>query len=409
MAKKTTKKTAKKAVKKAGKKAVKKAVKKTPKKRTKIPRMPIRRIGICTGGGDAPGLNAVIRAATKTAYNFGWGVTGIYQGFDGLVNTNKTQRLDPVDIRGILNKGGTILGTTNRGNPFSYPVKVRGKTVFKDVSDKVMRNFKKLGLDALIVIGGDGTLEIAHRLFKLGMPIVGVPKTIDNDLFGTDVTFGYDTAVTTATEAIDKLHSTAQAHRRCMVTEVMGRYAGWIALNSGVSGGADVILIPEIPFNIDAICRKVKERDRRRRHFTIIVAAEGAAPAGGGMLTRGGATEGRQEVLLGGVGEWVAKEIHSRIGKDTRSLVLGHLQRGGHPTTFDRLLATRLGAAASRLIFLGKFGRMVGLKTPHIVSTPIKKAISQMKGVPLNHDTILSARALGISFGDGVETQHRHF
>jgi 6-phosphofructokinase 1 len=369
----------------------------------------IKRIGICTGGGDAPGLNAVIRAATKTAYNFDWEVIGIYQGFDGLINPNKSQRLDPRDIRGILNKGGTILGTTNKGNPFEYPVRDGGETVQKDLSDLLLENFREMELDALIVIGGDGTLAIADRLYRKGIPIVGVPKTIDNDLHGTDVTFGYDTAVSTATEALDKLHSTAQSHRRCMVVEVMGRYAGWIALNAGVSGGADVILIPEIPFDVDIVCKKVRERDRLRRYFTIVVAAEGAHPAGEGMLTKGGASEGRQEVLLGGVAEWLAGEIKERTGKDTRSLVLGHLQRGGHPTTFDRLLATRLGAAAARLVYLGKFGRMVGLRTPHIVSTPIPEAIARMKSVPVEHDTILSARAMSICFGDDVPPEHPHF
>ncbi len=369
----------------------------------------IKRIGICTGGGDAPGLNAVIRAATKTAYNFGWEVIGLYQGFDGLIFPRMAQKLEPQDIRGILNKGGTILGTTNRGNPFEYPVKKGGRTVTKDISGTVVRNFRKMGLDGLIVIGGDGTLRIAERLMGKGIPIVGVPKTIDNDLFGTDVTFGYDTAVSTATEALDKLHSTAASHRRCMVVEVMGRYAGWIALNSGISGGADVILIPEIPFSVKEVCRKVRERDRLKRFFTIVVAAEGAKPAGGGMITKGGPSDGRQEVLLGGIAEWLAKAIQSECGKETRSITLGHLQRGGHPTTFDRLLATRLGAAAARLVYLGHFGRMVGLKTPQIVSTPISEAVQRMKNVPVDHDTIISARAMGISFGDGVKAPHPNF
>ncbi len=369
----------------------------------------IKRIAICTGGGDAPGLNAVIRAATKTALYFGWEVIGLYQGFDGLIFPKMSQKLEPRDIRGILNKGGTILGTTNRGNPFEYPVKRGGKTEIKDISRTVVRNFRKMGLDALIVIGGDGTLRIAEKLGEMGIPMVGVPKTIDNDLNGTDVTFGYDTAVSTATEALDKLHSTAASHRRCMVVEVMGRYAGWIALNSGVSGGADVILIPEIPFTVEEVCKKVRERDRIKRYFTIIVAAEGAKPAGGGMITKGGASGGRQEVLLGGIAEWLAKEIQRTCGKESRSLTLGHLQRGGHPTTFDRLLATRLGAAAARLVYLGHFGRMVGLKTPRIASTPINEAVQCMKAVPVDHDTIISARSMGISFGDGVKAPHPQF
>ncbi|MHC4778831.1 MAG: 6-phosphofructokinase [Planctomycetota bacterium] len=367
------------------------------------------KIAICTGGGDAPGLNAVIRAATKTAWHFDWEVYGILRGFDGLLELGKKiVRVDPQDIRGILNRGGTILGTTNRGNPFNYPVK-KGKVWTEvDLSDKVVKNFKKLGFLGLIVIGGDGTLDIAHRLSKKGIPVVGVPKTIDNDLYGTDVTFGYDTAVSIATDAIDRLHSTAQSHRRCIVVEVMGRYAGWIALNAGVSGGADVILIPEIPFLMDEVCAKVKERDRRKRNFTIICAAEGALPKGGARVIKEGAAAGTVE-RLGGIAEWVAREVEAMTGKETRSLVLGHLQRGGHPTSFDRLLATRLGAAATRLLHRGSFGRMVGLKTPKIVSTPLAKALKRMKNVPKAHDTIESAKAMGISFGDGKGPVHFDF
>ncbi len=367
------------------------------------------KIALCTGGGDAPGLNAVIRAATKTAWHFDWEVYGILEGFDGLLKRGKKiVRVDPVDIRGILNRGGTILGTTNRGNPFKYPVKEGRKWVEKDVSDEVVKNFKQLGFKALIVIGGDGTLGIADGLAKKGVPVVGVPKTIDNDLFGTDVTFGYDTAVSFATDAIDRLHSTAQAHRRCMVVEVMGRYAGWIALNAGVSGGADAILLPEIPFDVEEVCHKVRERDRKKRFFTIVVAAEGAMPRGGQRVVREGAQAGHVE-RLGGIAEWVAEQVRQRTGKETRSLVLGHLQRGGHPTTFDRLLATRLGAAATRLVHQEKYGRMVGLKTPKIVSTPLAKAIKKMKAVPKNHDTVMSAKAMGICFGDGKGVEHFDF
>lgn len=357
------------------------------------------KLGITTGGGDCPGLNAVIRAAVKGAFNLGWDVIGIKGGFEGLLDTRQIDIIQPHDIKGILHLGGTILGTTNRGNPFKYPVKVKGKIVEKDLSDKVVKNFKKLGLDCLIVIGGDGTLAIANGLSEKGIPIVGVPKTIDNDLSSTVITFGFDTAVSTATDAIDKLHSTAESHKRVIVVEVMGRYAGWIALNSGVAGGADVILIPEIAFNMESVARKINDRWRRKRDFAIVVVAEGAKPEGGKMFTKGDKQAGR-EVKLGGIAEWVAKRINEETGKETRSLVLGHLQRGGHPTTFDRLIATRFGAAAIRQIEKGEFGKMVALDPPKVLAVPLKKAIERMKSVPLECDTIISARQLGICFGD---------
>lgn len=360
----------------------------------------VKRIGISTGGGDCPGLNAVIRAAAKSAFNLGWEVIGIQRGFEGLLNLKKARKLTPKDIAGILHIGGTILGTTNRGNPFKMEVKVSGKKVIKDVSGDVVAGFKKLKLDAMIVIGGDGTLNIAKELYEKGLPIVGVPKTIDNDLSGTVMTFGFDTAVSTATEALDKLHSTAESHQRVMVVEVMGRYAGWIALHSGIAGGADVILIPEIPFDIERVCAKVRERYRIKKNFCIIVAAEGAKPKGGALFIKECKDEGRVEPLLGGIAENVAKEVGRLTGKETRSLVLGHLQRGGHPTTFDRLLATRFGSAAVRLIQEGKFGNMVALHPPNITAVPLSEAISKMKTVPLDSDVIQSARSLGISFGD---------
>jgi phosphofructokinase-like protein len=364
----------------------------------------IRRIGISTGGGDAPGLNAVIRAAVKSALNRGWEVVGIRRGFDGLFKAGMAKKLTAKDVAGILTMGGTILGTTNRGNPFEYRSRVGGKTVVKDMSGHILESVKRLGLDAIVCIGGDGTLQIARRLADLGVPVVGVPKTIDNDMPGTVITFGYDTAVSTATDALDKLHSTAASHQRTLVVEVMGRYAGWIALNSGVAGGADIILIPEIPFDIEVVCKKVEDRYRRRRNFAIAVVAEGAAPVGGKMFTREHRDTGRQEVLLGGVAQWVAEEIQKRTGRETRSLVLGHLQRGGHPTTFDRLLGTRFGAAAIRLIAEGGFGRMVCLRPPNIESVPLSEvATGQPRTVPLDSDTILSARQMGISFGDRVE------
>jgi 6-phosphofructokinase 1 len=364
-----------------------------------------KRIGILTGGGDAPGLNAVIRAAVRSAVRRGWEVLGIEQGFEGLLRSGLVRPLTPRDIVGILTMGGTILGTTNRGNPFAFPVARTGRgasgaPATRDLSDQVVRTFRRLRLDGLIVIGGDGSLSIAHRLFQKGLPIVGVPKTIDNDLSGTVITFGFDTAVSTATEALDKLHSTARSHQRVMVMEVMGRYAGWIALHSGIAGGADVILIPEIPFTLESVCWKIEERYRSGSRFAIAVAAEGAVPRGGSLMTRGGQEPGREHPRLGGIAEFLATQIQTRTGYECRSLVLGHLQRGGQPTTFDRLLGTRLGVAAVELIEQGKFGRMTALKPPNVVSVPIATAIRRMRRVPPDSDVVRSARALGISFGD---------
>ena len=360
----------------------------------------IKKIGVLTGGGDCPGLNAVIRAVVKSALNRNWGVIGIRGGFEGLLDTSNARELHPHDIAGILHVGGTILGTTNRGNPFEIPVKKDGKIFKQDKSGKAIAGFRKLGLDALVCIGGDGTLGIAERLQQKGLPVVGVPKTIDNDLSATVITFGFDTAVNTATDALDKLHSTAESHKRVMVVEVMGRYAGWIALNSGISGGADVILIPEIPFDMDKVCRKVNDRYKTKRNFCIIVAAEGAKPKGGGLFTRAQTDAGRQEVLLGGIAEWIAKEVNKRTGKDTRSLVLGHLQRGGTPTTFDRLIATRFGAAAVRAIEKNSFGVMIALRPPNVVEVPLRDALGKMKAVPMDSDEIVTGRDLGICFGD---------
>lgn len=358
------------------------------------------KIGISTGGGDCPGLNAVIRAVVKAGLNLGWEIIGIEKGLEGLLNTKKINPLTPKDISGILSIGGTILGTTNRGNPFKMEVKEGGKTIIKDVSDLIVAGFKKLGLDALIMIGGDGSLSIANSLYKKGLPIVGVPKTIDNDLSGTVITFGFDTAVSIVTEALDRLHTTAESHERTMVIETMGRYAGWIALNSGVSGGADIILIPEIPFDIDSVCKKVKARYKERRRFCIVVAAEGAKPKSGGLFTKECKDKGREEPLLGGIANYLAGEIRKRTGKETRALVLGHLQRGGTPTTFDRLIATRFGAHAIRLIQRGEFGRMVALKPPTVTSVSLDEAVGKMNLVPKDSDVIQTARDLGISFGD---------
>jgi 6-phosphofructokinase 1 len=359
----------------------------------------IHRIAINTGGGDAPGLNAVIRAATLSAIRAGWEVFGIRHGYRGLVDPDQLIPLTEDRVRGITHLGGTILGTANRGNPFEYPVTTEKGSHLTDISNTVVENFRKMGLDALICIGGDGSLRIAQKFIEKGLPIIGVPKTIDNDLSGTVITFGFDTAVTTATDAIDKLHSTAESHERVMVVEVMGRYAGWIALNSGMSGSADVILMPEIPFDLDKVCEKIDERESKGRHFTIIVCAEGAHPKGEEMRTRGPKQAGR-EVRLGGIAEYVAEEVARRTGKETRSLVLGHLQRGGGPTTFDRLLGLRFGAAAVRCLLDGKINVMVALDPPEVKTIPISEAISKMKSVPLDCDSMRTARCLGISFGD---------
>ena len=360
----------------------------------------IRRIAVNTGGGDAPGLNAVIRGVVGSALNRGWQVLGISRGYEGLFDTSKIIQLTRESVRGITHRGGTILGTTNKGNPFEFPTRASdGSSVLVDRSDEIVTNFKRLGLDALIAIGGDGSLRIAQRLHAKGVPVVGVPKTIDNDLSGTVMTFGFDTAVTTATDAIDKLHSTAEAHERVMVVELMGRYAGWIALNSGVSGTADVILIPEIPFAWDKVCAKIDARYASGRTFAIVVVAEGATPVGGSLSTRGPKEAGR-EVRLGGIAEAVAGEIQELTGKETRAVVLGHLQRGGTPTSFDRLIALRFGAAAVRMVAEGRFGVMVSLAPPEVRAVPLTEVIGRNRNVPLDCDTILTAREMGICFGD---------
>ncbi len=359
------------------------------------------RIAINTGGGDAPGLNAVIEAVVMAASNRNWEVYGIRKGYTGLLDTDEIVHLTPDKVRRISSIGGTILGTTNKGNPFELPVpNLAGDIELRDVSDKVVENFRRLGFDALIAVGGDGSLNIAYRFQQKGIPVIGVPKTIDNDLGGTVVTFGFDTAVGIATEAIDRLHSTAKSHDRIMVVEVMGRHAGWIALNSGISGAARVILIPEIPFDIGMVCEHILEDELLGERYAIVVAAEGAAPAGGAAVSKGNGEIGRQDVLLGGIGEWVAEQIRQRTGKDTRSLVLGHLQRGGSPTTFDRLLALRFGAAAVRMIEKEEFGCMVALEPPTVRSVPLEQIIGTIRGVPLDGDTLQTARDIGICFGD---------
>lgn len=358
------------------------------------------RIAISTGGGDAPGLNAVIRAVVLCAHHRGWRCYGIQRGYEGLITFNGVVPLGPPQVRGITHLGGTILGTTNRGNPFRHVMRdPDGNEYEVDRSDDLVAAFKASGFDALVSIGGDGSLQISYELWKKGLPVVCVPKTIDNDVSGTQRSFGFDTAVSTATEAIDRLHSTAESHDRVMVVELMGRYAGWIALYSGLSGSADVILLPEIPFDIEKVCAKIRSREAAGRHFSIVVVAEGARSKHGTVELverRGMGTADR----LGGIGSKVARAIEHFTGKETRTLVLGHLQRGGSPTTYDRLLALRFGAAAVRAIAEGCFGVMVGLKGSEIEQIRLDDIVGRPKNVPLDSDTIATARELGINLGD---------
>jgi ATP-dependent phosphofructokinase / diphosphate-dependent phosphofructokinase len=357
----------------------------------------INRIGILTGGGDAPGLNAVIRAVVKSAANSGIETIGLEDSFDGLLEPNRSRVLTPRDVTGILRLGGTILGTLNRGNPFANMIATSEGP--RDYADRCVEMFGRMGLGALVVIGGDGTLGIAHQFFQRGIPIVGVPKTIDNDIVGTTNCFGFDTAVDFATDAIDRLHTTAEAHKRILVVEVMGRYAGWIALYAGVAGGADAILIPEIPFDIQMVARCLMERDHRGAKFSIVVVAEGAF-AKGGTLSLIEAAHGGFSERLGGVGALVCEALANETGKETRSVVLGHLQRGGAPTSFDRVLASRFGAMAVELIKRGDFGTMVASAPPDIVARPLEEIVGRTKTVPMDSDLLLAAKALGVTFGD---------
>jgi 6-phosphofructokinase 1 len=357
----------------------------------------VSRIGVLTGGGDAPGLNAVIRAVVKAAVNSGIEVIGLEDSFDGLLDPSRTRVLTPRDVTGILRLGGTILGTTNRGNPFEYPL-ATGEG-HADYSERVVETFAKMKLDALVVIGGDGTLQIAHQFYLMGIPVVGVPKTIDNDIWGTTSCFGFDTAVSFAADAIDRLHTTAEAHKRIMVVEVMGRYAGWIALHAGVAGGADVILIPEIAYDIDKVVVRLRERESFGAKFSIVVVAEGAKPVGGAVTLLQQAHRGHVE-RLGGVGAVVSAQLQEKTGKEVRFVVLGHLQRGGAPTAFDRVLATRFGGKAVELLTRGVFGRMVANNPPDIVPIPLADVVGKTKTVPLDSDLLKTARAIGVAFGD---------
>jgi 6-phosphofructokinase 1 len=369
-----------------------------------MPKNKIRRLGILTGGGDCPGLNAVIRAVAKTAMNeYGATIVGIEDGFEGLVE-GRMRELENHDVSGILALGGTILGTSNKGDPWHYPEEAPdGQTVIVDASARAFKNYRRWGLDALVAIGGDGSMHISERFMKLGARVVGVPKTIDNDLAATDITFGHDTAVHIATEAIDRLHTTASAHHRVMVIEVMGRYAGWIALAAGFAGGADVILIPEIPFRWEAVFQKVIDRTTRGKRFSIVCVSEGAKCPDLGEVVKAYDVKRTDAKQLGGVGEVVARKITEGTGCETRVTVLGHLQRGGTPTAYDRILATKYGWMAAQLVAAGKFGRMVALRGSEIIAVPIRSAIAQLKTVPPQHQMVLAARAVGTSFGDETD------
>lgn len=360
----------------------------------------LKTLGVLTGGGDCPGLNAVIRAVGKTAINqYGLRVVGFRDGYRGLVQGDYLE-LELSSVSGILDKGGTILGTSNKDNPFKYLVTAKEPQEYKDMSDVCIDNMVKIGVDCLIVIGGDGTLTSARDFSRKGLKVIGVPKTIDNDLYATDITFGFNTAVTTATDAIDKLHSTAEAHHRVMILEVMGRYAGWIALESGLAGGADVILIPEIPYNINNICEKIIERKKNGKNFSIIVVAEGAKPKDGDVVVAKMIKDSPDQLRLGGIGNKLADDIEKEAGIETRVTVLGHLQRGGHPTAFDRILSTRYGVKAVELALEGNFGNMVSLQGRDITYVTLEEAVGNLKKVQHDNDLVKTGRSLGVSFGD---------
>jgi 6-phosphofructokinase 1 len=357
-------------------------------------------IAILTGGGDCPGLNGVIRAVVHAAIlERGWRVLGILDGFDGLVESARVMELDLESVRGLLPRGGTILGTSNRGNPFAYPIEINGRVEMIDVSQRVVDNFRKLGADALIVVGGDGTLKIARRLNDMGVTVVGVTKTIDNDLRGTDVTFGYNTAVGVVAEALDRLHTTAQSHHRVMVVEVMGRDAGWIALEAGIAGSADVILIPEIPFDPELVCDSILRRRAAGSRFSIVVVAEGAFPVHGKKVVKVSAHGHQGMERLGGIGQQVAQGIEGCQGLETRVVVLGHVQRGGTPSPFDRILASRFGVRAVELIEQREFGKMVALHAREVIAMDIDAAVESLNRVDPGGNLVRTAEQLGIMLG----------
>jgi 6-phosphofructokinase 1 len=358
-----------------------------------------KRIGVATGGGDCPGLNAVIRAVAKASANRGWECIGVLGGYEGLLEPRQTISLDYPTLSGLLPRGGTILGTANRGRFAAKVGHGESRALPTELFDAVKAGMDALGLFALVSIGGDGSLSIAQQMFEHGIPVVGVPKTIDNDLEGTLFTFGFDSAVSCATDALDRLHTTAESHNRVMVLEVMGRYAGWIALYAGVAGGADVILIPEIPFSYESVCAKIQERENLGKKFTIIIVAEGAREKGRDFVTSAAETK-IGEARLGGVGAVVAAEIEKCTGKESRVSVLGHLQRGGSPTPFDRALCSIFGATAVELVAAGEFGKMVAFTGPQVGSIKISDAVGKLKAVRPDGNFVRTARALGICFGD---------
>ena len=359
----------------------------------------VTRIGILTGGGDCPGLNAVIRGVTKPAQDLGMTVLGIQDGFEGFVE-GKAHELRNEDVSGILSRGGTILGSSNKGDPFHWPHEQNGKVVIEDRSGDVIKNYNAWNLDALIAIGGDGTMHICNKLTKMGINIIGVPKTIDNDLDATDMTFGHDSAVYVVMMALDRLHTTASSHHRVIVVEVMGRYAGWIALNGGLAGGADIILIPEFPFAWQNVYDKILKRELAGKRFSLVCVAEGAKPSGGKLVMRGTDKKRTDPIQLGGIGKVVADNIDENTGRESRVTVLGHLQRGGSPTPFDRILSTKFGYFAIELAAAKKFNRMVALKGNEIKNVKIEDAIAKQKLVSPTNQSVKAARAIGISFGD---------
>jgi ATP-dependent phosphofructokinase / diphosphate-dependent phosphofructokinase len=359
-----------------------------------------KRIAILTGGGDCPGINAVIRAVAKKAIiEYGMEVMGIEDGYHGIVN-NRYRKLEYNDVSGILTLGGTILGTSKTANPYRYAIQQGNRLRFKDMSETAIRNIKNLDVACLVCIGGDGTLGVAHKLFKNGIPIIGVPKTIDNDLIGTDITFGFDSAVWIATEGIDRIHTTAESLHRIMMIEVMGHKAGWIALYSGVAGGGDIILIPEIPYDVNLIAEKVMERNQKGKRFSIVVVAEGAKPKGGDIVIQRIVKESSDPIRLGGISFVLGQQIEKLTGLETRTVVMGHLLRGGSPTPFDRVLATQLGTKVVEMIEEKAFGNMVGIRKNSLIKVPLKEVAKGYKKVPLNHPLIKAARSVGTCFGD---------
>ncbi len=359
-----------------------------------------KKIGVLTGGGDCPGLNAVLRAVVKTAVGkYGFEVIGFRDGYRGLV-LNDYLKLKRSNVSGILVRGGTILGSSNRDNPFNFKMEKDGQAVYTDMSDQVIKNINELGVECMIIIGGDGTMASARDFANKGMNVIGVPKTIDNDLCATDTTFGFMTAVNTATDAIDKLHTTAESHHRIMVLEVMGRYAGWIALHSGIAGGTDVILIPEIPFDIKKVAQKINNRKNDGKSFSIIVVAEGAKPLGGNIVVGKVVKDSPDPIRLGGIGNYVAEQLESLTSLETRVTVLGHVQRGGTPSPYDRILSTRYGVAAVELVKEKKYGMMVSLQGNEITAVPIEEAIGKLKNVSPDSELVTAAKSIGVEFGD---------